>query len=114
MFSAHSCCSPLFPLSTAFDVFVCGYSPILFVLEDEELLSAHPGFESLLTVIEFAKLLKTLVFRMIWRQVRSAYGHANSCFALSCFFSASQPRFVRLFHSFPLLVRCWFPFAIGI
>ena len=53
-------------LQSIFLLFLHCYLPLLFIVEDSELLSTHPPFDSLLTLQALAHILKLLVFRLTW------------------------------------------------
>ena len=66
-----------------FVLFLHCFLPLLFILEDSELVEQHPPFESLLTLQQLALLIKVLVFRIVWegdKGVRGGLGeHLNVC-----------------------------------
>ena len=55
-------------VQSIFVLFLHCFLPLLFIVEDDELTSQHPPFESLLTLQQLALLIKLIVFRILWEE----------------------------------------------
>ena len=53
-------------LAALFLLFSHCFLPLLFILEDDELISQHQPFPSLATLQAYAQLMKQLLFRLVW------------------------------------------------
>jgi hypothetical protein len=79
--SSASAANPFTPIALvdALDVFTACYGALLFVTDDDEFIDRHLPFDHAHTLLALAKLLKTLVFRMLWHGIVIDESLAQSC-----------------------------------